>query len=252
MERLSPTSSESYSPTGSRPDACGAWSFKESAAPGEVKLKSSSVLPWTSTSPTPQTPSRETGYSYTAAHVGSYNTVSAARSILLQATRARATDNISAIRIFFILSQDASPWQIIAFGRGNSTIFNFFENFSRKVCGIRFLSYLCIVQTKRDNKTSKIARELSSVGSERLPYKQRVGGSTPSAPTKKDGLFSHPFLLVFVRPKAFLADKTPVLPDAAFFEYDDNGKIAPYSQQARQYSSRRSSIQSTESGLPVK
>ena len=28
-------------------------------------------------------------------------------------------------------------------------------------------------------------RELSSVGSERLPYKQRVGGSTPSAPTKK-------------------------------------------------------------------
>ncbi len=29
-------------------------------------------------------------------------------------------------------------------------------------------------------------RELSSVGSERLPYKQRVGGSTPSAPTKKD------------------------------------------------------------------
>ena len=29
-------------------------------------------------------------------------------------------------------------------------------------------------------------RELSSVGSERLPYKQRVGGSTPSAPTKKE------------------------------------------------------------------
>ena len=28
-------------------------------------------------------------------------------------------------------------------------------------------------------------RELSSVGSERLPYKQRVGGSTPSAPTKE-------------------------------------------------------------------
>ena len=28
-------------------------------------------------------------------------------------------------------------------------------------------------------------REHSSVGSERLPYKQRVGGSTPSAPTKE-------------------------------------------------------------------
>ena len=32
---------------------------------------------------------------------------------------------------------------------------------------------------------SQMRREHSSVGSERLPYKQRVGGSTPSAPTKK-------------------------------------------------------------------
>ena len=29
-------------------------------------------------------------------------------------------------------------------------------------------------------------REHSSVGLEHLPYKQRVGGSTPSAPTKED------------------------------------------------------------------
>ena len=29
--------------------------------------------------------------------------------------------------------------------------------------------------------------EISSVGSERLPYKQRVGGSTPSAPTTRKG-----------------------------------------------------------------
>ena len=36
--------------------------------------------------------------------------------------------------------------------------------------------------TKRNEK-----RELSSVGSERLPYKQRVGGSTPSAPTTRKG-----------------------------------------------------------------
>ena len=32
-------------------------------------------------------------------------------------------------------------------------------------------------------------REHSSVGSERLPYKQRVGGSTPSAPTTRKGIF---------------------------------------------------------------
>ena len=31
-------------------------------------------------------------------------------------------------------------------------------------------------------------REHSSVGLEHLPYKQRVGGSTPSAPTKKEVL----------------------------------------------------------------
>ena len=42
-------------------------------------------------------------------------------------------------------------------------------------------------------------REHSSVGLEHLPYKQRVGGSTPSAPTKRDNrkivsLFLCPFL----------------------------------------------------------
>ena len=37
-------------------------------------------------------------------------------------------------------------------------------------------------KAKRNEK-----RELSSVGSERLPYKQRVGGSTPSAPTTRKG-----------------------------------------------------------------
>ena len=30
-----------------------------------------------------------------------------------------------------------------------------------------------------------LGRALSSAGSERLPYKQRVGGSNPSAPTRK-------------------------------------------------------------------
>src|SRR5438045_1912120 len=41
-------------------------------------------------------------------------------------------------------------------------------------CTIPFLNYLCSPQK----------RELSSAGSEHLPYKQRVGGSNPSAPTK--------------------------------------------------------------------
>lgn len=38
-----------------------------------------------------------------------------------------------------------------------------------------YLSYIC---TRNSAKG-----ELSSVGSERLPYKQRVGGSNPSTPT---------------------------------------------------------------------
>ena len=35
------------------------------------------------------------------------------------------------------------------------------------------------------------------------------------------------FYLCFVRPTPISPDKTPVLPDAAFFEYADNGIIAP-------------------------
>ncbi len=34
--------------------------------------------------------------------------------------------------------------------------------------------------------SQKQGRALSSAGSERLPYKQRVGGSNPSAPTKRN------------------------------------------------------------------
>ena len=37
------------------------------------------------------------------------------------------------------------------------------------------------------NERFRIRRALSSAGSERLPYKQRVGGSNPSAPTLKRG-----------------------------------------------------------------
>ena len=36
-----------------------------------------------------------------------------------------------------------------------------------------------------ETEASQAERELSSVGSERLPYKQRVGGSNPSAPTSE-------------------------------------------------------------------
>ena len=38
-------------------------------------------------------------------------------------------------------------------------------------------------------------REHSSVGLEHLPYKQRVGGSTPSAPTKKETVFAVSFFV---------------------------------------------------------
>ena len=43
------------------------------------------------------------------------------------------------------------------------------------------IAYLCNAFRKQ--------RELSSAGSERLPYKQRVGGSNPSAPTENETIF---------------------------------------------------------------
>ena len=46
-------------------------------------------------------------------------------------------------------------------------------------CHIRKKTYLC------NRKKRKFAREHSSVGSEHLPYKQRVIGSTPIVPTKE-------------------------------------------------------------------
>ena len=39
-------------------------------------------------------------------------------------------------------------------------------------------------EVQRSNRAKEAKREHSSVGLEHLPYKQRVGGSTPSAPTK--------------------------------------------------------------------
>ena len=45
-----------------------------------------------------------------------------------------------------------------------------------------------------------IVWELSSAGSEHLPYKQRVGGSNPSAPTKKTLARTKVFFMVFTTP----------------------------------------------------
>ena len=52
-----------------------------------------------------------------------------------------------------------------------------FPKMKRGLAGMIYLSYIC---TRNSAKG-----ELSSVGSERLPYKQRVGGSNPSAPTNQ-------------------------------------------------------------------
>ena len=53
-------------------------------------------------------------------------------------------------------------------------------------------------------------RALSSVGLEHLPYKQRVGGSTPSAPTKRSGSFASG--LFFVLFSLLLPIRTPQYP----------------------------------------
>ena len=65
--------------------------------------------------------------------------------------------------------------------------FSFFERFSKKkrekFCQSQKKQYLC-TRFRKGTQSSTDERALSSVGSERLPYKQRVGGSNPSAPTK--------------------------------------------------------------------
>ena len=48
-------------------------------------------------------------------------------------------------------------------------------------CGFQKKCYLCIA-------IEKSMRAFSSAGSEHLPYKQRVGGSNPSTPTKEKEL----------------------------------------------------------------
>jgi hypothetical protein len=47
-------------------------------------------------------------------------------------------------------------------------------------------SYLCTPETQKRYKK----REHSSVGLEHLPYKQRVTGSTPVAPTSKSRIYN--------------------------------------------------------------
>ena len=50
---------------------------------------------------------------------------------------------------------------------------------SIKICRFEKMNYLC------SPKPFLRKREFSSAGSEHLPYKQRVGGSNPSTPTKQ-------------------------------------------------------------------
>ena len=60
--------------------------------------------------------------------------------------------------------------------------------------GMAKTPYLCIAFKK-----NKSIGALSSAGLEHLPYKQRVGGSNPSAPTQKRNLVSNFGNEVFLR-----------------------------------------------------
>ena len=64
----------------------------------------------------------------------------------------------------------------------------FLQKVAIKFCRNIKTYYLCTRNTetrlaKRGRTLQKAHWTLSSAGSERLPYKQRVGGSNPSAPT---------------------------------------------------------------------
>ena len=69
-------------------------------------------------------------------------------------------------------------------GTGNDTC-NENEKFFKKVWSFQKKSYLC--------SPKPFLWELSSAGLEHLPYKQRVGGSNPSAPTRRKRLIFNRF-----------------------------------------------------------
>ena len=50
-----------------------------------------------------------------------------------------------------------------------------------EICSFKINAYLC---TRFQEQKSFKKRAFSSAGSEHLPYKQRVGGSNPSTPTR--------------------------------------------------------------------
>ena len=57
----------------------------------------------------------------------------------------------------------------------------FYKKVAEKFGRTKKTSYLCIAIERQGNSI----RAISSAGSEHLPYKQRVGGSNPSSPTKE-------------------------------------------------------------------
>ena len=61
-------------------------------------------------------------------------------------------------------------------------LMRFAQKNAEKFCSIKKKHYLC---TALEDK-----RAFSSAGLERLPYKQRVGGSNPSTPTTEKGFAS--------------------------------------------------------------
>ena len=69
--------------------------------------------------------------------------------------------------------------------------------FLEKIWNLKIKSYLC--------SPKPFLRELSSAGSERLPYKQRVGGSNPSAPTEET-TYSNVSRFCFIRVAAAFCD----------------------------------------------
>ena len=62
----------------------------------------------------------------------------------------------------------------------------------KKIWIYRKKQYLC------NPNIRETFREISSVGSERLPYKQRVGGSNPSSPTQEVSFIAGLYLFLSI------------------------------------------------------
>ena len=105
------------------------------------------------------------------------------------------------------------------------------KELERKICDKQKKHYLCTRNRKR---------EFSSAGLEHLPYKQRVGGSNPSTPTKSRRLFKSSFFVLVAESVQLVAPRQTCRRCISVGELLRNNKPCANSQKVNKFPFRLS------------